>query len=217
MRKKNNSILPALALLSAALLCTAPQAGAASLYKWVDEDGTVRYSDQMPPDQIRRKHQQLNRQGVVLSTTEAAKSEEELAAEAEAERLEEERRVEEAKQKQIQDQKDQVLLLTFSSVEEIRLARDDRIDVIDSVIRLINNSIEATQEKLEKLETQAETDYTSQDKEIPGGLAQKIEHFSRKIENRSAQLELKLEERERIYQQFEKDISRYHLLTSQQD
>ena len=33
------------------------------------------------------------------------------------------------------------LLLTFSSEEELKLARDDRIDVIDSVIGLINKSI----------------------------------------------------------------------------
>ncbi len=217
MRKILNSISPALALLTAALLCSAPQVGAAALYKWVDEDGTVRYSDQMPADQVRRKHQQLNRQGVVVTTTEAAKSEEELAAEAEARRLEEERRVEEAELKRIQDQKDQVLLLTFSSVEEIRLARDDRIEVIDSVIRLINKSIESTQEKLEKLEAQAEADYVSQGQEVPGGLAQKIEHFTRKIESRNAQLEVKLNEREKIYSQAEQDINRYHLLTSQQD
>ena len=60
--------IPALsAALATFMLTTAVDAGA--LYKWIDEDGQVRYSDRLPADRARKKHQQLNTQGVVLSTT----------------------------------------------------------------------------------------------------------------------------------------------------
>jgi hypothetical protein len=57
---------------------------AGALYKWIDEEGQIRYSDRLPVNQNKRKHQQLNSYGVILSTKEAAKTDEELAAEAEA-------------------------------------------------------------------------------------------------------------------------------------
>jgi hypothetical protein len=83
------------------------------------------------------------------------------------------------------------------------------------VIRLITKSITSTQETLAELETSADQNYTSKGKEIPGGLAQKIEHFSRKIESRTDQLLLKVEEKDRINQQFELDLARFRELKSQ--
>ncbi len=201
-------------LLGAALMLGSGQAAAAGLYKWVDEDGNIRYSDRLPASQAKKKHQQLNRQGLIVSTTEDARTEEELAAEAEAKRKKEEEDAENARLKAIQDKKDQVLLLTFSSEEELKLARDNRIDVLDSVINLINKSITSSQEKLDHFENHAETAFTSQGKEIPGGLAQKIEEFTRKIENRNAQLKLKMDEKNKINEQYEVDLARYRELKS---
>ena len=203
--------ITALALGAALCLALGPATGAA-LYKWVDEDGNVRYSDRLPATQSKKKHQQMNKQGFVVSTTEEARSEEELAAEAEAKRKKEEEDAEAARLKAIQDKKDQVLLLTFSSEKELGIARDNRIDVLDSVIRLINKSITTTQEKLDDLQKHADLTFTSQGKEVPGGLAQKIEHFTRKIENRNAQLALKMEEKQKINAQYELDLARFREL-----
>lgn len=208
----------ALALTLALWLTSAyTPTAAAALYKWIDEDGQVRYSDRLPPSQVKKKHHQMSKQGVVLSTTDEARSEEEVAEELEKQQALEKERAEQARLKQIQDQKDQVLLLTFSSAEEIDLARNDRIAVLDSVIRLIEKSIEATQVKLDELNASAEEVYLSQGKEVPGGLAQKIEHFSRKIENRQAQLQLKLDEKKKINEKFDFDLERYRLLTTEQN
>ncbi|MDJ0778219.1 MAG: DUF4124 domain-containing protein [Gammaproteobacteria bacterium] len=189
---------------------------AAKLYKWVDEDGNIRYSDRLPANQAKKKHQQLNRQGVIVSTTEDARSDEEIAAEAEAQLRAEQEAAEAARLKAIQDQKDQVLLLTFSSEEELLLSREKRIGDIDSVIGLINKSIVSTQEKLDMLERNANNIYISQGKEVPGGLAQKIEQFTRKIENRNRQLEQKEAEKAKIDQQFEIDLARYRHLKAQE-
>ena len=190
-------------------------AAAAKMYKWVDENGQVHYSSSLPASQVKKQHQQLNKQGVVVSTTDAAKSEEELAAEAEARRKAEAEAAEAARLREIQDKKDQVLLLTFSSEEELSLARDNRIEVLDSVISLINKNIAVTQKKLSELQENADKIYLSQGKDVPGGLAQKIEHFERKIDNRHAQLRLKQAEKDKINQQFELDLTRYRALKSE--
>jgi len=220
LRAVSNHLEPRLILLPVLLLASilfafSKHAGAGALYKWVDENGQIRYSDRLPAKQAKKKHQQLNSQGVVLSTKEAAKSEEELAAEAEAKRKLEEQEANEAKLKEIQYQKDQVLLLTFSSEEELGLARDDRLEVLDSVIKLINKSITSTQQQLQQLQTSADEIYLSRGKEVPGGLAQKIEHFTGKLESRYAQLELKQDKKEQINQQYALDLARYRELTAE--
>ena len=203
-------------MMLALMLCTvARPSTAGALYKWIDENGQIRYSDRLPPSQVKKKHQQLNSQGVVLTTKEAAKSDEVLAAEAEAARKLEEENARQAKIKEAQDKKDQVLLLTFSSEEELGIARDNRLDVLDSVIQLINKSINATQQQLDELQGNADALYLSKGKEVPGGLAQKIEHFTRKLENRNAQLASKLAEQKKINQQYEKDVARFRELKAE--
>ncbi len=202
-------------LLALTLFVFCEQTGAGALYKWVDENGQVRYSDRLPANQVKKKHQQLNSQGVVLSTKEAAKTDEELAAEAEARRKLEEQEAKEAKLKEAQYKKDQVLLLTFSSEEELGLARDDRLDVLDSVIQLINKSVVTTEKQLQQLQTSADEIYLSKGKEVPGGLAQKIEHFTGKLEGRYAQLELKMAEKDKINKQYALDLARYRELKTE--
>ena len=205
------TLLPVL-LLALILFAFSKQASAGALYKWVDENGQIRYSDRLPPNQVKKKHQQLNSQGVVLSTKEAAKSDEELAAAAKAKRKLEEEQAAEAKIREAQFKLDQVLLLTFSTEEELTLARDDRLEVLESVIQLINKSIDSTQQQLDQLQTSADEIYLSKGKEVPGGLAQKIEHFTRKVENRSGQLEAKMAERSKINNQYRVDLARFREL-----
>ena len=202
-------------LLLAVLLCAVSSTSTAgALYKWVDENGKVRYSDRMPPDQKKNKHQQINSQGMVLSTRDAAKSPEEIAIEAESKNKLEELQREEKRVKAIQDKHDRVLLLTFSSEEELEHARESRMQVMDSFILLIESSIESTQGKLDGLTSRAQEAYISKGKEVPGGLAQKIEHFERKIESRDSQLRLNKMEKEKIRQTYETDLERFRLLRS---
>ena len=204
------------ALQITAILCAiSSPANAGGLYKWIDEDGKIRYSDRLPAAQAKKQHQRLNSQGMVLKTTEAARPEAELAAEAAAKLKQEKDQAVEARVNAAQNQKDRVLLLTFGNETELGLARQNRIEVLDSVIQLINKSLVTTQQTLERLQTSAEQNYLSKGYQVPGGLAQKIEHFSRKMEIRSAQLESKLLEKDKINEQYEIDLARYRQLKTE--
>ena len=204
-------LLPSIGLLVYAL---GTSVFAANLYKWVDENGEIRYSDRLPPSQVRQKRQILNEHGVVIDTKEAAKTAEQLEADKEAKRIRDAELAEERRLQAEKDKHDRVLLLTFSSEEEMMSVRDNRIEVIDSVIRLIENSINITEKRLIKLEYNADEEYLSKGKEVPGGLAQNIEFFTRKIENRKEQLRLKEEEKRKIDEQFDKDLERFRWLKS---
>lgn len=209
-RKTTKGILQL--LIAAALCAPSLSNSAAKLYKWIDENGEVRYSDQLPTQDVRKKHQMLNEQGVVIDTKEVPRTREERLAEEREKKLIQDKLKEEKREKSQQDKIDRVLLLTFSSEDEMKNVRDNRIEVIDSVIRLIKKSLSKTEEQVIILEDQADLTYVSKGLEIPGGLAQQIEHFTRKAENRVEQLRLKEEEKSRINIQFDSDLERYRFL-----
>ena len=194
------------------LLGISATASAGKLYKWVDENGDIRYSDRVPVSQVKRELQTLNAQGVVINTKAAAKTDDELKASKEAEKELQARRDAERQNKETQGRLDRVLFLTFSSEREMSRVKNDRIDVLDSVIRLIYKSLATTEERLLRFENLADQQYTSKGEEIPGGLAQNIEESIRKINNREKQLALKLGEKFKIEAQFEIDLARFRLL-----
>ena len=207
--------LTSLKVLGCLLLLGIPaSASAATLYKWVDENGEVRYSDRMPANQAKQEQQTLNQQGVVISTKAAAKTEEEIKAIKEAKKELQAKQEVERQNKEAQGRLDRVLLLTFSSEKEMSRVKNDRIDVLDSVIRLIYKSIAATEERLFRFQSIAEKQYISQGKEVPGGLAQNIEESTRKLKNREKQLSLKLGEKFKIEAQYEVDVARFRLLNN---
>lgn len=187
------------------------------LYKWVDEDGVIRYSDHLPVDQSSKRHYTLSPDGRIVDIKEAAIPPEELARQrAEKKRLEREARLNAeraAQQQAIKDHHDNVLLMTFSNEDEIIEAQNERLEVIDSVIHLLRKNIKNEQQKLETLESRAERNYISKDKSVPGGLAQNIEYFSEKILGIQQQLGLKLDERDRVKEQYATDLIRYRTLT----
>ena len=201
-------------LLCLILLGLASTADAGGLYKWVDENGEVRYTDRMPQSAASKQHQTLNDQGVVVSTTEAAKTAEEKAA---LEKIESERKkilAHEKRQKEAQRKKDRALLLTFSSEQELGRAKQERMEVLDSVVRLIYKSMADTSKKLDQLENMADKNYTSKGLPVPGGLAQNIEMLNRKNFHRETQLRRRLGEKNRIETQYEIDLARFRTLTN---
>jgi len=189
---------------------------AATLYKWVDEKGEVRYSDRLPPTQAGKGFERLTTEGIVVEKKAPELSPEEkrrARVEARLKAIEERRRAEEeARRRAEREHKDTVLLMTFSNEDEIREAKNERVDVVQAVIELLKRNITDEQRKLEALEREAREQYTDKGKPVPGGLAQKIEYSSNKILSKQTQLLLKYDELERINTQFVEDLTRYREL-----
>ena len=201
-------------LLCLILLGLSSTADAARLYKWVDENGEVRYTDRMPQSAASKQHQTLNDQGVVISTKEAAKTAEEKTAFEKIERERKQKSDRAKRQKEMQRKKDQALLLTFSSEHELGMAKEERMEVLDSVIRLIYKSMADTSKKLDRLQGLADKNYISKGLPVPGGLEQNIEVLNRKNFIREKQLRNRLSEKNTIETQYEIDLARFRALTN---
>jgi len=201
------------------LLFASTAASAQALFKWVDEDGTVRYGDVLPNDRFGKEYQILTPDGRVVKNHEAARSPEEIRQErAERRRQEKEARIQaeiNARMAAIQEHHDNVLLMTYTSEQEIGIAKDERLEVINSVIDLLRRNIKTEKAKLLREEKIAKELYLDKGLQIPGGQAQKIEYFTEKVLAKQQHLTQKLEERERIKRQYQKDRIRYRELVEQ--
>lgn len=188
----------------------------ARLYKWVDENGNTRYGDRLPPGYYNKKHQQLDAQGRVILTKEDAKTEAQLKAER-AKKEEAERQKKEQEQARLKQQaEDRILLLTFNSEEEIFISRDQRLEVIDSKIALLEKSVQSNQKKLEILDQEATDKYRSKEVEIPGSLMQKIEQTGKNILTAEEKIFLSQQKRKEVLNTFEHDLKRFRDLKRRQ-
>jgi hypothetical protein len=106
--------------LALALLLTAGTAQAA-MYRWVDSQGRVHYSDTLPPTYQKSGAAEMNKQGTVIKRTQS-----EAERKAEAERQAEQQRIQQEQQKQVQ--RDRALTSTYTTEAEIDLARDRALE-----------------------------------------------------------------------------------------
>jgi hypothetical protein len=107
----------------------ASPAGAAT-YKWTDEDGKVHYSDKAPPE-APKGATVLDKQARPVKKIDAPLSPEQLKARAD----EDERQKALAKAKDDQARKDRALMASYTSENEIDLARNRAVGTLDSQIK----------------------------------------------------------------------------------
>jgi hypothetical protein len=200
--------LRALIVLPALLLAT--HAFAERLYKWVDADGQIHYSSRLPPETSRHERKLITEKGRTLKVYRAPLTPEEKAEEERLEKLKE-------KQEKIAEQRrihDRSLLATFSSKQDMMLARDNKVATVESLILLTTSRINSMQEQLLKFTEEAAA-YERSGKKLPAALQSQISKLRNQIaKNKSFSKNKKLEV-ETIKRQFDTDIKRYSELTTE--
>ncbi len=188
----------------------------ALLYKWVDANGQIRYGDQLPPDASNKKHFQLDAEGRIIMTKEEGKSAKQLKKERlAAEKIKKDKEIADKKQS-LQNKQDRILLLTFNSEDDIFYARDQRLQVLDSKITLLNKNKNSSQKKLLRFNDQAEKQYRSKQLDIPGGLQQKIEQINKNIISTYNNIAQSKHKRADVIINFKKDLERFRDLKARQ-
>ena len=121
------------------------------LYKWVDKDGNVHFSDQVPAESAEYKREQLNEQGVSVQTVERA-----LTAEEQAKRdAEEKAAVELARKLEEEKKSDQALLNSYASEADLTRAYKQRMDLLEQTVDARRIEIGAREQSLSSLVAQA--------------------------------------------------------------
>jgi hypothetical protein len=191
-------------MLGLAVAGTAAVANAApAAYKWVDEQGVTHYGDSIPPQYAERELHLLNKQGVEVGHSDAAKTPEELAAEA---------RTHEATLKQ--QQHDSFLIATYQSVKDIEALRDVRLDQLNGQRTAAEQYVENLHSRLVALQSRAKhfRPYSAQARRMPDDLAEDLVHTLNEMRTQSNALTAKNEQVAAVKAQFDMDIERYREL-----
>jgi len=199
-------------LLSSVLLVSLNvQAG---MVKWVDDKGQVHYGDRIPTKYLKKEHEVLNDQGVVVKKFEKKKSAEQLAAEKAAQEkqavINKERMIEQRKKAL----RDRVLLETFTTVKDIELARDDRVSAVDTQIQLSETLIKDNEAKLDKVKKRIKA-IESSGREVPENLHKEVHSVTRQLETDHQYVEDKNAEKQQIIKKFDEDIVRFRELMAE--
>jgi Domain of unknown function (DUF4124) len=187
---------------------TAPSSkGAATAYKWVDEQGVTHYGDAVPPEYSRQGRSELNAQGVELrqlprQLTPAEAEVAQTKAAADARRR----------------QHDSFLLTTYSHVADIERLRDERIALIDSQMDIARGSIESNQQRLKELELRLRTflPYSTAPgaRRVPDQLARELVRTMKEKDQLHEALKSREKEKAELRARFNDDIARYKELTT---
>ncbi len=133
--------------LAFACVATSSAIAAGKLYRWVDEDGKVHYSDTVPPSEVDKARDQLNAQGRrVESVQRAMTPEEQAAADADAKEKEAQRKAQEA-----EEHMDNVLLSSYDQESDLKRAYDERFDLVTQSIASAEIGIRSQERSLAEL------------------------------------------------------------------
>lgn len=183
----------------------------AAAKKWVDEYGQVHYGDRIPSKYLTKEHSTINDQGIVIETTAKSKTDDELAAEAKKQKqkaAEERLRQIEARKKALRDR---VLTDTFTTENDLILARDARVEAVDSQISLAETLIKNDEEKLADVKQRIK-EIKDSGRDAPENLHKEVVSVSKQLENNYAFIEDRNNERKAILDTFNADIKRFREL-----
>lgn len=183
----------------------------AELYRWVDEHGRVHYGDYVPPRAAGQGRDVMTGGGRVTKSVPAAMSKEErdaLSTRRKQDQLEQ-------AQREKQERKDRILLMTFTTERDLRIAHEERVRIYDTTIRLLERKVENLASRLLKLEDELDF-FEKNDREVPDQLVKDSGVVSRQLLESRTYLDQKKVERREIVDQFEADLARYRELKSRE-
>ncbi len=126
-------------LIPAAIFLASPNAIAGKLYKWIDKDGKVRYSDQVPAEAVKQGRKELSDQGDVVDEQGRALTKEEIAER--NRKIKKERSKEKQQKSRIASYKE--ILKLYSDVHFLDNAYKVRLDALDLAISLSEDRIKS--------------------------------------------------------------------------
>lgn len=202
---KLSSLLALLLFITGVPALAAQNTSDKPLYKWTDEKGVVHYGDSIPPQYAKQERHVLNRQGVEVQRLDGEKSDAQRAADAERERA-----------SMIAYHRDQRLIRSYVSVEQIEEIRDQRLDLIAGQVKVTSQYLETLEGRLKTLQTQAQffKPYSSNGSAdpMPDHLAEDLVRTVREIRLQQSNLAGKRAEEQALRNDFQADIDRYREL-----
>lgn len=170
------------------------------ILKWVDDKGVTHYGDSLPPEYAHRASTVLNKSGRVLYQNEAFKPAAQQTPDA-------------AQEKQLAEQqrRDGVLLNSYTTEQEIDLARERSTQMDEAAIKGLEQRAAGVKERL-TIHQKSAASFTSRKKPIPEDLQQDLDDANGELGRIKAQIVRKRKDIEETRMRFDLDKQRFHEL-----
>jgi hypothetical protein len=211
MHHRPTRLLLAASLGVALGLFQLPAQGA--LYRWVDEEGRVHFTDKLPAESARHKQERIDERGFTVETVQERELTEEERAAAERKLQEEE------EQQRLKDEQlayDRRLLRTYETLDDLMMARDGKLAAVDSQVRLAEGQIREREDLLARQHKRAaelERSGKPLDKKLQDAIATTLRQIATSRE-RIAELE---KEKAALRVEYDAEIVRYRELKGIRD
>jgi len=174
---------------------------------WTNKDGIRECGTSVPPEYSQKGHTELNDQGMVIEKKERAKTKEELEEEARKAEME----AEQKRKAQEQAKQDRILLYTFSSVDDIKMVRDEQLAALESNIKVTQKRNEKAQEDLDnRIKAAAAAERAG--KKPSDALLKDIDSLKQQIQNNNKFIQDKRGEMDETQQEYSQKIERFRKL-----
>lgn len=199
------AVVRRLSLVVAALALAWATVALAATYKWIDDKGVVHYSDKMPPEAVDKGNVELNKQGIAIRRTDPAPTPEQRRAKA----AEEERQKQLAKDRELVDRRDRALVQSYTSEDEIDLARSRALGTIESQL----TSAQAYSVQLAKRRQELDERRKAYgDKPVPPAIDRELESIASELAKQDAFIAEKKRETVAVTSRYDADKQRWREL-----
>ena len=203
----HNKSKPFVFLMQLSLLLVLTGPANARIFCWTNDEGIRECGDTIPPEYSQKGREIISEGGMVIDERERAMTDEEIEAHKRQVALEKEKlRQEEERAKQ-----DQILLYTYTNIEDIELTRDGKIQLLETSIGLANKRNEKIRAELDKREQQAAT-LERDGKNIPENLVEDISSLRRQINENNEYIYNKKQEIEDVTLEYAEAMERFKYL-----
>jgi len=192
-------------------VCAAGTAAAAGgMYKWVDDQGVVHYTDRIPAESVSKGATVLDKQGRSVKTIDPAPTaEQRKAIEAEAERQRDL-----AKANAEQARRDRALTQSFSSEAEIDVARARAVSTMEAQLTTIGAYIADMTRRKQELEKRKAAYGT---KPVPGSIDTELNSVAEELARQNALLAQKKEALVAVDKKYDADKKRWQEIKIEQE
>lgn len=181
---------------------------AKKLYRWLDDNGNTYFSDQVPPEYIKHRHETLSKKGRVIGVTEKAKSKEEIELDKRLAALRK------AQEKIIDKQisYDKVLLSTYRSLDDLLYAVKNKTQTMDNQLKASEGTLYRLKIQLESQQKKAAA-FERNAQKAPESLLGDITSTFQQIQDTQISISKMIEKRNSMKREDDADIERYLFLT----
>jgi hypothetical protein len=183
----------------------------ASTFRWVDENGHVHYSDQIPPQEVDRAYSVINKEGVTINSVDKAKTKEQLAEE---KRLQEQQAEQERLARERQNY-DHILLDTYGKVSDLEDTRDRYVATLEGLIKVAQHKLANLNSELEKL-NKAAANLERDGKVMSEDMRQDIANIQTQIDRENSFIIAQRTQQQVVRDKFAADIKRFQELKATQ-